>query len=482
MILVAFSVLLVGVSLFAGLIPVVAGNYADQRFFLCLVCWLVVCFCLGKNLTNRPLADGRSWFWWFLPLITVFLSGELYTATYRVEPLMFAFFFLGVCLLSRPLSQSENLQLLLGRVLSVIAFLSLIYGFIALMNYGFSLRDGNRDIDTVLTWGFPNIRYWSHLATWLLPLAAAAQRSGSLAALPLVKGLFVLSGSFWWWILFSTSARGSALGLLIGSLVVVALFKRDALGWLRSLGVQFLGGGALWLILTLFLPWSFFGAAELREIDADSAGRILLWREAWEMSLVNFPFGMGPQSWLTHVVLSEGYASSKPYGHPHNMYLLWAAEYGWISVVALAFAAAAIIRSVLSCRRRLRAGGCDHTILAGFTASVVAASVHSGFSAVLIAPASMLTGFLVLTLFMSTLRPPYLAVSLSCSISPRRLMRLSSGLALLTVLVVGPFWMHEIGRYYQDNMEDRLTYKGQGSIYSPRFWSHGDFPRQLVED
>ena len=296
MILVAFSFLLVGFSLFAGLIPIGAGNYSEQRFLLCLVIWLTVCLCLAKTVAGRKHAAGIGWLPWLLPLILIFLSGELYPANYHVEPLMFALFFLGCCLFSGHLSQSESLWLKLGRVLTVIAFVALIYGFIALMNYALALQDGNADIDTVLTWGFPNIRYWSHLASWLIPLIAAAQRSGSLSTLPAVRGVFVLAGALWWWILLSTSARGSAFGLLVGSIVVVVLFRRYSLDWLRSLGVQLLVGGSLWLVLTFLLPLWLFDSVDLRAISASSSGRIPLWIEAWNMSLVNFPFGLGPQS------------------------------------------------------------------------------------------------------------------------------------------------------------------------------------------
>lgn len=482
MILVAFSFLLVGFSLFAGLIPIGAGNYSEQRFLLCLVIWLTVCLCLAKTVAGRKHAAGIGWLPWLLPLILIFLSGELYPASYHVEPLMFAFFFLGCCLFSDHLSQSGSLWLQLGRVHTVIAFVALIYGFIALMNYALALRDGNTDIDTVLTWGFPNIRYWSHLATWLIPLIAAAQRSGSLSTLPTVRGLFVLAGSLWWWILFSTSARGSALGLLVGSIVVVVLFRRYSLDWLRSLGVQLLVGGSLWLVLTFLLPLWLFDSVDLRAISASSSGRIPLWIEAWNMSLVNFPFGLGPQSWLTHPLISDFQVSSKSFGHPHNMYLLWAAEYGWGVIVAFVIAFAGIGRSMVSRGAEYRAKGRDATIMGALTASFVAAFVHAGVSAVFMAPASMLTGFLVLTMFLALIQAPIQGGRSPMRVLARPSVRLSAGLALLVTLAVGPVWAHEVWRYYQDNLEDRLTYKGQGSIYSPRFWSHGDFPRQLNAD
>lgn len=478
MALMFLALVVIGFSLFAGLIPSATGNYADQRLLLCGVTWSVCCFSLASITFRGVQSPDFRLLIWLLPLIAVFLSGELYPATYRVEPLMFACFFLGSCLCGGLVSQHNDLNLTLRRMASLVTFMALIYGFIALMNYGLALHEENAEIDTTLTWGFPNIRYWSHLATWLVPLFAIAHHKGVLSDLPLMRGLYLFTGALWWWMLLSTSARGSILGLVLGFAVVVVLFGRQALIWLKLAGVQLAGGLMLWFGLTVLIPWFLFGSVDLREVDADTSGRMPLWREAWEMSLVNFPFGMGPQSWLTHSIISDEYASSKSYGHPHNMYLLWAAEYGWISLVALAIAVGGIMKSLLVRGAAYVEKGRNATVMAGFTASVVAAGVHSGFSAVFMAPASMLTGFLVLTFFLALLQAPFQDDSPRSFVPARPLVRLSAGLALLAVLVVGPLWIQEVWRYYQDNMEDRLTYKGQGSIYSPRFWSHGDFPRQ----
>jgi O-antigen ligase len=79
-----------------------------------------------------------------------------------------------------------------------------------------------------------------------------------------------------------------------------------------------------------------------------------LWQEAWAMSWQNFPFGMGPQAWLTHDIITEAYRESRKFGHPHNMYLMWAAEYGWISIAGLVvlcgFAMKQLLRQVLAAK------------------------------------------------------------------------------------------------------------------------------------
>ncbi len=115
MALIFLALITIGFSLFAGLIPSVTGNYSDQRLLLVGVTWSICCFSLA-SITFRGVqfSDSRLLIW-FLPLIAVFLSGELYPATYRVEPLMFAGFFLGSCLCGRLVSQHNDLNLTLRR-------------------------------------------------------------------------------------------------------------------------------------------------------------------------------------------------------------------------------------------------------------------------------------------------------------------------------------------------------------------------------
>lgn len=477
--LMSLTFVLVGTSLFVGLLPTITGNYSDQRFLVCAISWALLCLALGKLVIRPQQSPRMAYLLWLLPFVLVFLSGELYPATFHVEPLMFAFFFSGALLYGSQLSGFKNFAVGVRQALTLIALLALIYGLIAVLNYGLALRDGNREVDTTVTWGFPNIRYWSHLATWLIPLFAIAQQSGSLSKLPLVRALLFLSGAIWWWMIFTTSARGSAVGLIVGSAVVIALFKRSSLGWLRVMGKQLLGGGFLWLVLTVLVPWLVFGSADLRELRVHSSGRLPLWQEAWEMSLVNFPFGLGPQSWLTHETLTDAYKLSNPFAHPHNMYLLWAAEYGWVSLAALLIAVFGVCRSLVGVNRRLESAEGKDKVIVGLTASVVAAFTHASVSAVFMAPASMLVGLLVLTLFSAHL-------SMTSEFSQgggifklsTQSLRLSAGLLLVVCGLIGGFWMSEVWHYYEGNMLDRQTYQGQGAIYSPRFWSHGDFPRQ----
>lgn len=195
------------------------------------------------------------------------------------------------------------------------------------------------------------------------------------------------------------------------------------------------------------------------------------------MSIENFPFGMGPQSWLTHDLLTEEYQQSSKFGHPHNMYLMWAAEYGWLLIGALMLFVGQAVRLFWRRRAEVRvAGGGELALaLAAFTASVSAALLHAGVSAVFMAPGSMLIGFLVLSVFWALITPGLLPVT--------QKKRTGSGFvaAAVVALVLSVscfYWLSEVSDYHAA-MEDDLEfyYENVPAGTLPRFWFHGNFPR-----
>ena len=198
------------------------------------------------------------------------------------------------------------------------------------------------------------------------------------------------------------------------------------------------------------------------------------------MSLQNFPFGMGPQSWLTHEPITEAYATGKKFGHPHNMYLMWAAEYGWLLIAAMGLVVIQAIRNFW--RRRAELLDSDDSnqllLLAGFTASVSAALFHAGVSAVFMAPGSMLVGLFVLIGFWALILPggDFSKVERPLLNPGRRV--LIGGLVSMVFLIFWALWMGEVWRYYQDMRADEpyyLEHESEGTL--PRFWFHGNFPR-----
>lgn len=182
--------------------------------------------------------------------------------------------------------------------------------------------------------------------------------------------------TIWFWVLFLSVARGSGVGLISAVLITALLFRSYCLPWLKIFLTGATAGFVCWLVLSIWLPSLLFDNSELRGATLNSSGRLPLWKEAWAMSWKNFPLGMGPFSWVSHTAITEGFEQGIRYGHPHNMYLFFAAEYGWISVLALFGLGLHAVKQLLPLSKRPEQ---DSSLIA-ITASVIAALVHSFFS------------------------------------------------------------------------------------------------------
>lgn len=199
------------------------------------------------------------------------------------------------------------------------------------------------------------------------------------------------------------------------------------------------------------------------------------------MSLQNFPWGMGSQSWLTHSVLSKEYMSAKTLGHPHNMYLLWAAEYGWALLGLVAVLMVVTLKRLLALRNMIEFGSQQHALLiVAFTASCLAGISHAGISAVFLVPASMAVAVLVFGVFWALISTPTdnapIPKVLTNGVTSRQ-ARPKLVVAFL-VLVAGVAWLQEVWRYHEAMEADLVIYaESPNAPLLPRFWLHGYFPR-----
>ena len=199
------------------------------------------------------------------------------------------------------------------------------------------------------------------------------------------------------------------------------------------------------------------------------------------MGIQHFPFGMGPQAWLTHDLLTQEYVESSKFGHPHNMYLMWAAEYGWLLVFL--FFVFAVQCAFFFWKRRtfllLKGKTQDITMLCGVAASVIGALVHAGVSAVFIAPGSMLVGVLVLAGFWALIVPRGLFDGQGVRANPKSTGRLLFAAFLATfIALLWLLWLDQVHAYYVDMRADETYYKEElKQPTMPRFWFHGNFPR-----
>lgn len=472
----AISFFIFAIVLFSDFMPAPFSNYAAQRFFLAGLLVIVAVFSSGFLIRR----DGFCYLTqvWPATLVCigfVFLSLPFSKAqVVWVEPGMYALFFLGFVqagLLPKQWKQKENWVIIL---VSVTAIVSAFYGATTVLVYLFAMSDRVAKLSEYIPWGFVNIRYWSHIATWLLPLLPLAILIGPLKKLRLWRFFVALGTALWWWIVFLSSSRGTMLGVSFGVLLVALLIGRPAVPWLKVFLRYLAYGIVAWFVLSIFIPSMLLDDVSTRSLKSDTSGRMPLFAEAWRMSLVEFPLGLGPQSWLTHEIITENYRRSPKFGHPHNMYLMWAAEYGWLLIGAILILAAQAMR--LFWKRRLELARDDtHALpLAAFTASVSAALLHAGVSAVFIAPGSMLIGFLVLSVFWALISEDR-SVSYSASIAKRTIV------AIMTMVAMGVlclFWINEVRVYHGAMINDQVFYYEkvpEGSL--PRFWLHGNYPR-----
>lgn len=368
----------------------------------------------------------------------------------------------------------------LSRVLlSVLLFALPVYGLFNIPYYLIWLLFEGGEIAQLLPIGFANIRLWSHLATWLLPLAPIGgllliSRRSSKA----VKLIYLFGVGCWWMLIFITTSRGSLVSIAFALFFLAVVFKSGFFrsDYFRCLARQFTVGMFLWLFLCVLLPILILpeGDAIQRELKLHSSGRIGLFHEALSMSLVNFPLGMGPLAWLTHEPLVTDSALVDAVGSPHNMILLVAAEFGWISVIGMGLAFGWLFTSLARLASFNRYSSGDKNLVIGVVISVVAAVVHSQFSGIFMTGASLLVGFAVLSIAFSLIfEEKRLGVQYLDSGRRGYTAAIRLAVIVLSLSLLASSWS-----YYQLMLNDREQMAEQGNFErKPRVWFHGDYPK-----
>jgi len=344
--------------------------------------------------------------------------------------------------------------------LPLIAF---IYSIVCLYNYLFALLDNESQLVTFLPWGFLNIRYWSQVASWALPLLPLALLLSPIKDNPRWKFLVYFTLAIWVWVLMLSTARGSVFSLLVSFMLCAIIFKGLAKEWLLILLKGIFLGVGVWVLLSLIIHPYFVDASQLRLLSTTSSNRLILWTEALHMSWQNFPLGMGPFSWFTHEFFTEKIKPLPLYGHPHNHILLWAAEYGWLAVAPLI----GVVWHAIGRLRKLvqnKSYRIEHIAL---TASVLAAFSHSLLSAVFITPYSLMFGLAVLSIFWGLLHENAMVGTHSKATSA--LFKITA----VSLLVLGAIWLSYIYDYYSESklVIEEKTHAVKG-MNSPRFFEH----------
>ncbi|MGC8121110.1 O-antigen ligase family protein [Marinobacter sp. VGCF2001] len=473
----AFSVVL-----FSNFVPSVFGSYADQRLLLSFFIVSIVTYGLVRLKNKQRLLLASVDLWPFIPLAIVFFIPLLHidlSDFFLLEPFLYSLYVLAFGV-SGFLTRIEGYSKDAATAVTITAITGcFFYAAITVMIYFFALVDNFSRLNEMIPWGFVNMRYWSHVATWLLPIFPLCLLIFPWKKNCLWRVAVFFTAGIWWWILLLSSSRGSIIGLLIGLVFVLALFGKSAVPWVK-VSLKFLAIGVLiWFVLSLAIPSLVFDDIHVRGLKSDSSGRVVLWNEALAMSLHNFPLGMGPQSWLTHEILTDGYQESKKLGHPHNMYLMWAAEYGWISVLLFALLSLVAFRRLRLQILRVRVSqDANSQYLVAFTASVIAAFVHAGVSAVFIAPGSMLVGLCVLSVFWSLIKPGFSMGWPKNTVKESKICNGAGYVLIGFIAFLNLVWLFDVFKYHKAMVDDISFYQEEVSLGQlPRFWAHGYFPR-----
>lgn len=452
-----------GLALLISLNSLTPYTYDLLRFVFAGVLALLssLSFYLSARIHARE--TGLVWGVLWAVLLTLLSVPYAYQTTtwlelYQLAVFVPTFMMLGLLLVQRGWLKTALLTLV--HALPIVAF---IYSVVCLYNYLFALLDNEPQLVTFLPWGFLNIRYWSQVASWVLPLLPLSLLLSPLKDNSRWKFLVYFSLAIWVWVLMLSTARGSIFSLLVSFTLCAFIFKGLVKEWLIILLKGILLGVGVWVLLSLIVHPYFVDASQLRPLSTTSSNRTILWKEALIMSWQNFPFGMGPFSWFTHDFFTEKIKRLPLYGHPHNHILLWAAEYGWLVIAPLI----GVVWHAIGRLRKLVQNKNYRIEHVALTASVLAAFSHSLLSAVFITPYSLMFGLAVLSIFWGLLHEDAMVATHSKATSA--LFKITA----VSLLVLGAWWLNYIYDYYRESRvvieEKTHTVKGMNS---PRFFQH----------
>ena len=178
--------------------------------------------------------------------------------------------------------------------------------------------------------------------------------------------------ALWWGIAFANAAKGTLLGLLGAGILIFLIYRRSSIKWLITQLLVIISG--FFIYLFLFIPFTTFTYP-----TNSILGRWPLWQQAVHLILAHPLLGAGPMHY--------SYYMNPIAAHPHNSLLLIASEWGipvLVLVLVLFFWG---LKSWIK-RQDSRLRGNDRILSFALTASLIAASIHSLVSGILVMPLS----------------------------------------------------------------------------------------------
>lgn len=341
-----------------------------------------------------------------------------------------------------------------------------LYVLTIMMGLVFWYEQGSGKVTDFLPFGFYNIRMWSHIATWIIPVVCGGlfyvstvlqQRRMAFC----IWGILVLG--LWFMVLLGSGARGSLLAQIVALIFMSALYRRNFWNigkfWIYGL----ISGAILYLIFVKIIPQIMFEqAGHYQVFRTGASGRGQLWEYALSLSLENLPFGAGSLAYSYRTPVDA-------YATPHSLYLTWASEYGWLFVI---LAAVAFIKFSLPVWSRASnpSSRADSRLRFGIQFSVLSALIHALVSGVFANPISQIVGFPILTVYFALCFKGREGLN-GAIMESRSIGYFALACLGLSILILTPAY-----DWWQASIQDAFAYMKENHIgLAPRFWIHGRF-------
>ncbi len=323
-----------------------------------------------------------------------------------------------------------------------------------------------------LFFGYDNFRFYNHVQTICLPLLALVTASKCCSiALTRMAWVGLVTGFA---LLIASAGRATAMGLLLAIILTLIIFKSAARTFAWHLFLATLLGALLNVMILIVLPFIIHGHPADFEIQNTQEARKLLTTNSrdylWDLSLQYIKqhpwFGIGPMHFAHH--------PNAKAGHPHNIYLQVAAEWGIPMILSCLFIALhGLKRMVMAIHLCVDAS--HKTIGIALFSGCIAVMVDGCFSGNFVMPISQMWIAVLIGLAMSWTRSnrvtetPIIPTKTDIYLSHTfKILLLTSQIWLVWSIYPEVIHLH-------DHLEQVRKQLPQTLPNAPRFWSFGWF-------
>ena len=272
--------------------------------------------------------------------------------------------------------------------------------------------------------------------------------------------------AYFWCLGFANQSRTIYFEVIVIPLILLALFGKKALPWLKIQGLLAIFGFILYLLLfkaIIYFAGRFDSAHFFAQFSSNN-GRFLLWGTAFLLWKSHPLLGVGPLHYSYYAFNYEHIAA-----HPHNNFILIACEWGSIAVLALLSLS---LWGVWRWCQKARLWQEEKTQLfvVALTASLFIGMLDGLFSGNIVMPLSQIT----LVLILAWLFGVYCATNIPTTIAPTRFKH---WILLAALLIAGIWVVRGMAPILPLLTKEYLVALGncQGGVclLNPSFWTQG---------